>query len=261
MKRLNFLFLSLLGAVALLGLGGLAAAEDIVNGVGMEFVPIPPGAFHMGADLNFEDGAKHETPRRQVTIARPFYLGKHEVTQGQWVAIMGDNPSRFKGRDNPVDTVSWADAQAFLEKLNQRERKGRYRLPTEAEWEYSARAGTDTAYFFGDDSRALSAYAWHGEPSDIGSTRPVGGKNANPWGLFDIYGNVLEWAWDWFGEDYYASGPATDPTGPATGSARSIRGCAWPNVALYCRSAVRRWSSPDYRGDRLGFRVAFEAGR
>ncbi|MDR1165257.1 MAG: formylglycine-generating enzyme family protein [Deltaproteobacteria bacterium] len=231
----------------------------MVNGVGMEFVLMPAGSFHMGADLNFEDGAKSETPRRQVTVSKPFYLGKHEVTQGQWVAVMGDNPSRFKGRDNPVDSVSWGDAQAFLEKLNRREGTSRYRLPTEAEWEYSARAGTETAYFFGDDSRALSAYAWQGESYDRGSTRPVGGKEANPWGLFDIYGNVLEWARDWFGENYYESGPAADPAGPPAGAARSIRGCAWGEEASSCRSARREGLSPDGRRFDLGFRVAMTA--
>jgi formylglycine-generating enzyme required for sulfatase activity len=156
----------------------------------------------------------------------------------------------------PVERVSWNDASSFVQKLNQKEGTEKYRLPTEAEWEYSARAGTRSAYFFGDDEGSLGTYAWFGGNSGL-KTRPVGEKSPNPWGLYDIYGNVWEWVQDFYGD--YAGDAATDPQGPSEGSARVNRGCGWNSTAVYCRSAYRYRYAPGIRDDNLGLRVAFTA--
>jgi formylglycine-generating enzyme required for sulfatase activity len=151
--------------------------------------------------------------------------------------------------------VSWLDAQEFIARLNQHEGHARYRLPTEAEWEYAARAGTTTAYSFGDDVRELGQYAWYGEGFASGSTHPVGQKRPNPWGLHDMHGNVWEWVQDWYGSNYYANSPGTDPIGPASGTQRVVRGGSWHQTASSWRSAFRRPYAPDYRGISIGFRV------
>ena len=168
---------------------------------------------------------------------------------------MGSNPSEFKGRNNPVEMVSWDDAQEFIKRLNAKEGHKRYRLPTEAEWEYAARAGTTTAYSFGDNKKELSRYAWYGENSGD-STKPVGQKQPNPWGLYDVHGNVFEWVQDWYGEKYYANSPGTDPKGPSSSSGRVGRGGGWGSFAESCRSACRYFNSPDYRNICIGFRLA-----
>jgi formylglycine-generating enzyme required for sulfatase activity len=169
---------------------------------------------------------------------------------------MGNNPSKFKGRDNPVEMVSWDDAQDFIRRLNQKEGHSLYRLPTEAEWEYAARAGSTSTYFFGDNKSQLGDYAWYGDNSGQ-ETHPVGQKRPNAWGLYDMIGNVWEWNQDWFGETYYANSPSADPTGPSSGAARVFRGCSWFNVARACRSAYRNWDEPAFRNEILGFRLAF----
>jgi formylglycine-generating enzyme required for sulfatase activity len=208
-KFLLFSFLSV--SLFLLWDAAPAVADEVTNSVGMKFTLISSGSFMMGADLNSERGYKGETPQHRVTISRPFYLGVYEVTQSEWMSVMdGANPSNFKGETLPVEQVSWDDARSFVRKLNQKEGTEKYRLPTEAEWEYAARAGTTTAYFFGDDEGSLGIYAWFGGNSG-GKTRPVGGKSHNPWGLYDINGNVLEWVQDFFG--YYSGSAATDPMG------------------------------------------------
>jgi formylglycine-generating enzyme required for sulfatase activity len=234
---------------------GAARAADWVNGLGMEFVFIPAGSFIMGSDPDSVFGDRNETPPRKVEITAPFYLGKFPVTQKEWIAIMGDNHSFFQGDDRPVESVSWDDANSFIDKLNQREKTQGYRLPTEAEWEFSARAGSTTDYFFGDSQTLLSQYAWHSGNSD-GETHPVGEKDPNPWGLFDIIGNVWEWTGDWYGEDYYRNGPARDPLGPASGSDRVHRGCSC-GYSYLCRSAYRGFDSPQKRVDDYGFRLLF----
>lgn len=201
------------------------APRTYTNSIGMEFVLIPAGSFQMGADPNFEDAADDQTPRHRVTLSQPFYLGKYEVTQEQWVAVMGTNPSRFKGRTNPVEQVSFDDVQTFIRKLNAKEGGSRYRLPTEAEWEYAARAGATGKYGFGDDDDQLGLYAWYtGNSGD--KTHPVGQLRANAWGLHDMHGNVWEWVQDWYDESYYRHSPATDPRGPGSGSNRVFRGGA-----------------------------------
>jgi formylglycine-generating enzyme required for sulfatase activity len=163
-------------------LGTAQAAEKThTNSIGIEFVLIPSGSFTLGADKNVEAAKDRETPQHRVNISKDFYLGKYEVTQQQWVAVMGSNPCRFNGLSNPVEQVSWDDAQEFIRRLNQQEGHNRYRLPTEAEWEYPARAGTTSTYYFGDDVGSLSDYAWFDGNSDD-TTHPVGQKQPNAWG-------------------------------------------------------------------------------
>ena len=235
---------------------GVVQAQDksFTNSIGMEFVLIPAGQSIRAEGLNdFGEEAEH-----QVSISQPFYLGKYEVTQEQWVAVMGtgSNPSIFKGRTNPVENVSWDDVQVFIQKLNEKEGDNKYRLPTEAEWEHAARAGSETKWFFGSDPNQLGKYAWFKDNS-AGTTHPVGEKQPNPWGLYDIYGNVWEWVQDWYGE--YPEGAMMDPTGPASGSARIYRGGSWFNPANSCRSAYRGKRLPGYRRSHLGFRLAFSS--
>jgi formylglycine-generating enzyme required for sulfatase activity len=221
----------------------------IKNSTGMEFVRIPAGEFRMGSN----DGDTDERPVHTVRISRPFDLGKYEVTQAQWEAVMRINPSHFTGDPNrPVENVSWEDVQAFIRKLNAKEGDTPYRLPTEAEWEYAARAGTTTAFSFGNDAIQLGDYAWYYENSES-RTHPVGQKKPNAWGLYDIHGNVWEWVQDWYGT--YPAETITDPQGPSSGSGRVFRGGCWSHDAGYCRSAIRRGAAPGYRDVGIGFRL------
>jgi formylglycine-generating enzyme required for sulfatase activity len=222
--------------------------KTLTNSIGMEFVLIPAGTFKMGSDTGDQD----ERPVHQVTISKAFYMGKYEVTQGQWQAVMGSNPSASPGdAKRPVDQVSWNEAQTFISKLNAMDGVQLYRLPTEAEWEYAARAGSTTIYSFGNDPKQLGEYAWYRGNSGR-HTNPVGQKRPNAWGLYDMLGNVWEWVQDWDGK--YPAGPVTDPQGPATGTYRMRRGCGWNNEANVCRVA-NRYSVIGYRDDFLGFRV------
>ena len=207
----------------------------------MEFVKISSGSFMMGGDKS--DGEK---PVHKITISNDFYMGKYEVTQAQWKAVMSSNPSNFKGDNLPVEQVSWDDAQEFIKKLNAKG-EGTYRLPTEAEWEYAARSGTT-----GDYAGNLDAMAWYSTNSG-NKTHEVGTKQANGWGLYDMHGNVWEWCADWYGA--YSSSAQTDPTGATSGSVRVFRGGGWFSDAVYLRSAIRNYNSPSYRGSVLGFRV------
>jgi formylglycine-generating enzyme required for sulfatase activity len=222
------------------------------NSIGMEFVLIPSGWFMMGSDKEKDQEAlDDETPHR-VTISKPFYLGKYEVTQAQWEAVMGSNPSYFKGRDNPVETVSWDDVREFIKSLNIKEGNGCWRLPTEAEWEYACRAGTTGVYSFGDDENSLGHYAWYDGNSK--SAHPVGQKRPNAWGLYDMHGNVWEWVQDWYGE--YPTSSVLDPRGPSSGSYRVNRGGSWDDDARNCRSAYRDNDTPGNRYIGMGFRLA-----
>jgi formylglycine-generating enzyme required for sulfatase activity len=249
---------------------GGEAREAYTNSIGMEFVLIPAGRFLMGSPDSDREARAFEKPQHEVSISRPFHLGRHEVTQAQWEAVMGSNPytldrsnpyynlpgmaQRITRPDHPA-TVSWNDAQEFIARLNEREGGNRYRLPTEAEWEYAARAGTTTAYSFGDNEADLGRHAWYGEDFTTGGTHPVGRKASNPWGLYDIHGNAWEWVQDWFDPSYYARSPAVDPTGPAQGSERVVRGGSWHTTATSWRTAFRRDYDPDYRGISIGFRL------
>jgi formylglycine-generating enzyme required for sulfatase activity len=230
---------------------GAVCAADLGGGMKLLLCGIPAGTFTMGGS-----GA-NETPH-QVTLTRPFWLGRSEVTQAQWEAVMGSNPSSFKGDPNlPVEQVSWNDASEFCKKLNA---KGllpagwRFALPTEAQWEYACRAGTT-----GDYAGSLDDMAWYSNNSGK-KTHPVATKKANAWGLHDMHGNVDEWCADWYGDD--PAGTVIDPTGPGSGSVRVYRGGTWNGVGERSRSAARYWHPPDYRGTRMGFRVAaVPAGR
>jgi len=248
----------LIWCVVLLAMAGTAFSEtkeppkklavDLGGGVKLEMVLIPAGEFKMG-----DDNAK---PVHKVRITKPFYLGKYEVTQEQWQAVMGDNPSSFKGPKNPVVNGSWDDCQQFLVKLNAKVRTqgGKFALPTEAQWEYACRAGSTTKYCFGDDEKQLGEYAWNDNSGR--KTHPVGEKKPNAFGLYDMHGNVWEWCQDWYGEEYYANSPADDPTGPDSGNDRVLRGGSWVNGPYLTRSANRFRIAPYNRSNVVGFRVA-----
>lgn len=218
---------------------------DLGGGVMLDLVFIRPGKFLMGS----KKGEDFEKPVHEVTISRPFHLGKYEVTQAQWEAVMGSNPSRSKGAALPVENVSWEDCQKFIEKLNSKG-GGTFRLPTEAEWEYACRAGTT-----GDLAGNLDEMAWYVENSG-NKTHPVGTKKPNAWGLYDMHGNVWEWCQDRYGE--YGPGKQIDPRGPATGFSRVFRVGCFGDKADLIRSAARSGNSPSYRLHTLGFRLVRE---
>ena len=213
-----------------------------------ELIRIEGGTFRMGSNEG-----ERERPIHEVTI-HSFELGKYPVTQRQWQAIMGENPSHFKGDDRPVERVSWDDCQKFIQKLNQKTSL-KFRLPTEAEWEYAAGGGaSNRTKWSGTDSEAeLDKYAWYSKNSDK-RTHPVGQKQPNPLGLYDLSSNVWEWCQDWYGA--YPSEPQTNPTGPSTGGPRVLRGGSWYGDARGCRVAFRLNDTPDRRNDSYGFRLA-----
>jgi formylglycine-generating enzyme required for sulfatase activity len=224
------------------------------NSISMKFTLIPAGEFDMGSKESDD-----ERPVHKVKIKNSFYLGTYPVTQREWKAVMGDNnnPSTFNGDDLPVELVSWDDVQEFIKKFNEKEGTDKYRLPSEAEWEYACRAGTTTRYSFGDDESKLDDYGWYNKNSD-GKTHPVGQKEHNPWGLYDMHGNVWEWVQDEWHSNY--DGAHTDGSAWETGdgAGRVIRGGSWNGLARYCRSANRGPDAPRYRRDGLGFRILQE---
>ncbi|MFM9065816.1 MAG: formylglycine-generating enzyme family protein [Planctomycetota bacterium] len=238
-------------------------AQEITNSIGMKLVLIPKGKFLMGSPET-EAARDADEQQHEVTLSRDYYLGAYEVTQGQYKKVMGKNPSRvswlrvWEGTSSyPVEQVYWEEAVEFCRRLSvlpEEQKSGRvYRLPTEAEWEYGCRAGSKTAYSFGDDKGRLDEYARYYDNSNL-STHPVGTKKPNPWGLYDMHGNVLEWCQDWAAE--YDPGPQTDPTGPSEGSLRESRGGGWSYDAAGCRSAYRNGLDPSARWHFLGFRLA-----
>ena len=231
---------------------------DLGGGVTLELIEIPGGTFWMGSPDGV--GEEDERPRHQVTLA-PFYIGTYPVTQVQWQAVMGNNSSYFKGADRPVEQVSWNDCQEFVKKLNANqsvETHGRaslqFRLPTEAEWEYACRAGSEAIYSFGDDPAQFGTYAWFSENSGS-QTHPVGQKSPNAWGLCDMHGNVWEWCQDWFADTYYANSPQENPQGPSSGQYRLLRGGSWGSSTDNCRSAYRNWDGAVKQFSINGFRV------
>lgn len=223
--------------------------KTFTNSIGMKFALIPAGDFMMGSN-EYDTGR----PVHKVTISKPFYLGVYPVTQQEWSAVMKKNPSRFKGEHLPVEQVSWNDVQEFIKKLNEKESTNKYRMPSEAEWEYAARAGTTTRYSFGDGESKLGEYAWYDENSD-GNTHSVGEKKPNPWGLNDVHGNVWEWVRDSWHGDY--NGAPTDGSSweKGVGSARVLRGGSWDLNAGNCWSAIHSYADPGARADDLGFRL------
>ena len=244
---------------------------DLGGGVKLELVWCPPGTFTMGSSraerrvavaaggkfVHYKDEMQHK-----VTLTKGFWLGKYEVTQRQWQSVMGKNPSYFKsaGLDAPVEQVSWNDCQEFLKKLNA-PAGHEFRLPTEAEWEYACRAGTATAFHYGDDLDSSQANFYGNSPFGNGrkgeyrrTTVKAGSFRPNAWGLYDMHGNVYEWCQDLYGD--YPSGAVTDPAGAAKGSVRGFRGGSWSDIARFCRSAYRFRYVPSFSYDYLGFRVA-----
>lgn len=231
-------------------------STEFVNSVGLRFVRIPAGDFQMGSP----SGQENEQPVREVEISDAFYMSVHEVTQRQWEILMDENPSQFSDPYRPVEQVSWRDVQGFIQVLNEREDGPRYRLPTEAEWEYAARAGSSTQYYFGEDQSELRDYAWYVLNSED-KTYPVKRKKPNAFGLFDMHGNVWEWTQDYYHPTYYRWGASADPQGPDQGRGYVIRGGGWPDVAVDLRSANRGWAPPDFEQSFLGFRLVREVGK
>jgi formylglycine-generating enzyme required for sulfatase activity len=240
----------------------------LLGGETMEFVRIEPGAFTMGAPLAEVGRRDPEGPQHEVTISRGFYLGKYEVTQGQWESVMGTTP--WSGENDvqanvnhPAVHVSWDDAQSFIHQLNEAAGDSLYRLPTEAEWEYAARAGTSTVWSFGDDESLVGNYAWHVRNTwliNLNYAQPVGTKLPNPWGLYDVHGNVREWCQDWLDDNYYSRSPSIDPPGPSTESSsaflRVLRGGGFSSGATFgLRSASRNGSGNGNRIGTVGFRL------
>ena len=236
-------------------------------------VLISPGEFLMGSteeeQARFLEEARaigdrwaikripSEGPRHRVRITKPFYLGKHEVTQAQWQSVIGANPSNFnKVSTHPVETIAWEDVQSFIARLNHASaEQATYSLPTEAQWEYACRAGTTTFWYSGDGEDDLRQHGWFKGRSGK-MTHPVGMLAPNPFGLHDMHGNVWEWCADWYAEDGYTEASLDDPVGPSEGSIRVGRGGGWDYPAWGCRSAYRITKSQDYRSGLLGFRLA-----
>ncbi len=273
-------------------------AAGYTNSIGMEFVTIPAGSFYMGSckmsaadkEANKKrkfmglppkkaacpsgagadsDAYDNETPQHKVTISKSFQLGKYEVTLGQFKKfiiaagrddLLTDDFMKYNnhGDSAAVCKVSWNDAQAFIRWLNKKEGGKHYRLPTEAEWEYAARAGSTSRYPWGDSSSSAGSYAWYEENAyDVGKkyAHTVGQKKPNFWGLYDMQGNVWEWCGDWYGEKYYRNSPLVDPQGPSSGEDRVFRGGSWDFSAYYLRSALRNFNSPGNRLSFVGFRL------
>ncbi|MCX7046265.1 MAG: SUMF1/EgtB/PvdO family nonheme iron enzyme [Candidatus Sumerlaeota bacterium] len=221
-------------------------SEDLGNGVRMDMIWIPGGTFQMGGDKG-----GYEKPIHTVELDG-FWLGKYPVTQAQYQAITGQNPSNFKGANNPVEKVRWDDATEFCRRISQKAGKN-YCQPTEAQWEYACRAGSNGRYCFGATESQLGEYAWF-DGNSGSQTHPVGQKKPNQWGLFDMHGNVYEWCADWYGA--YTAEKQRNPSGPSSGDFRVLRGGSWNRVPVRCRSAARGYSAPVSRNNYLGFRLA-----
>jgi formylglycine-generating enzyme required for sulfatase activity len=233
------------------------------NASGIEMLLVPSGTFMMGCSPSNQYGCNvDENPVHEVTLTQPFYLGRYEVTQAQWTAVMGSNPSNFQGAsaevpvaqvpNRPVERVSWNMIQGF-------EAETGLRLPTEAEWEYACHAGTQTAFNLPpsgtNDDGLLGQLAWI-DSNSSSQTHPVGLKQANNLGLHDMHGNVWEWVEDWYGSGYYAQSPPMDPIGPISGSLRVLRGGSWGFISGFCRASFRLFDGPGGAGLNLGFRAA-----
>ena len=238
------------------------APGETKAGPGIEMIRLPAGRFTMG-DENEVDATPHDV------VVSSFYIDRHLVTQQEYQRVMGKNPSRWKAGANPVEQVRWSDAVRYCNARSRLERlqpcydlqtwecdfdANGYRLPTEAEWEYACRAGTKTAYSFGNDPSRLKDYAWFKENAGK-RTRPVGQKRPNPWGLYDMHGNVWEWCNDFYRVDYYQQSPEEDPKGPKTGETKVVRGGAWKFSADSCRSGYRYNENPGYVDACFGYDI------
>ncbi|MEM7558029.1 MAG: SUMF1/EgtB/PvdO family nonheme iron enzyme [Planctomycetota bacterium] len=245
-------------------------AKQFKNSLEMNFVLISGGDFKMGSALATAEIAKRfeckeefmldEQPPHLVSLTQPYYIGVTEVTQGQWEAIMGTRPwadseSAGNGSNFPATYVTYEDVNEFCRRLSKKEGLA-YRLPTEAEWEFAARGGTKSVFFFGDDPKELDAYGWHSENSS--GAQQVAQLKPNAFGLYDTCGNVFEWCSDWHSENYYSQSPKMDPTGPASGERKVKRGGSWFNTARFCRSAFRDDTVLMKSASDVGFRIVLE---
>lgn len=232
---------------------------DLGNTVTMTCVLVPAGSFRMGSPDDEKERSKNEGPQHDVTLSKPFYMGAYKVTQEQYEQIMGQNPSTWKGDPQfPVEAVSWGNAVEFCKKVSAR--SGQHvRLPTEAEWEYACRAGTLTRFFFGDADTEFGDYAWYKANSAGGAVpiHPVGGKKPNPWGLYDLYGNLLERCLDYYA-DAYAGAKEEDPQGPQAGSFHVLRGGNYHTIPGRCRSASRFSEAIAPKCHTISFRVVVD---
>ena len=238
----------------------------LTGGATIEMIQMNPGTFMMGSPEGRSGGIFNPGPQHKVTITKGFYLGKYEVTQGQWESVMGTRPWAGKplvqeNPNHPAVWISWNDTQGFIQRLNEAAGSALYRLPTEAEWEYACRAGTTTRWSFGENERLLKDYAWYtADPhtlnlSEMHALR-VGTKKPNPWGLHDMYGNVQEWCQDWYSTTYYSSSPAVDPQGATSGEDRVVRGGSFVLDARFVQSAARWHLPPSDSGSQVGFRLS-----
>jgi len=258
---------------------GQKAGYIATSSIGMKLVYIPAGSFMMGSSDSAAQMAKefkkeyeiddveeedftNELPQHQVRISKGFWMGQTVVTRGQYTSVMkakpwSGNPGVRKRTDNPAVCVAWSEAVEFCSRLSQKEGKT-YRLPTEAEWEYACRAGTTTRSSFGESDSSVGDYAWFwGNTSEVGQdyAHPVGQKKPNPWGLYDMHGNVWEWCSDFYDDDYYSNSPSVDPTGPSSGKVRSQRGGSWNEFPCSLRCSVRTSLHPSREENNVGFRV------
>ncbi len=257
------LALTFLCPVVCSGETGPASPKEITAQSGVQMVLLPGGTFIMGD----EDGEVDEPPHE--VVVGPFAIDKFEVTQEEYERVMGDNPSKVKGKKNPVEQVRWSDAVRYCNERSRLEglepaydlktwtcrfEASGYRLPTEAEWEYAARAGTTTAYSFGDSEAKLQQHAWF-KANAQGKPRPAGRRRPNAWGLYDMHGNVWEWCNDFYKVDYYLEGPQKDPRGPESGERKVLRGGCWNSNPDACRSAYRYNENPAYTDACFGYDI------
>lgn len=292
MRKVKFLLCAVLLIISIFS--HTSWADDYINSIGMKFKNIPAGSFYMGscqptaAGINVDcpsggkydyDAAADETPQHKVRFTKGFQIGVYEVTLRQFKKFIDDTgedalltddfiKDNKHGDNAAVTQVSWNDVQAFIQWLNKKEGGNAYRLPSEAEWEYAVRAGTTTKFSWGNINSQAGNYAWRDEMTygrtdyteggkkDYGQyAHVVGGKEPNPWGLYDMHGNVWEWVQDWYDENYYQNSPVNDPKGAKLGRHRVIRGGCWGNFAWHLRSAIRGQEPPDYGTDYIGFRL------
>ena len=253
-----------IGCLVLFAMAGTACSQaraqqreievDLGGGVKLELIFIRNGSFDIGDGASLSE---FEKPPHGILLTKSFYLGKYKVTQEQWQAVMGSNPSKFQSPKNPVESVSWDDCQLFLAKLNAKAgaQWGKFVLPTETQWEFACRAGNTTDYERLTHSTQLKDYGWY-DLNSGGKTHPVGEKKPNAWGFYDMHGNVWEWCADWYGSRYYALNLREDPTGPTEGMSRVVRGGGWNDNDWACRSTARGDRDPMLRLNDLGLRVA-----
>ena len=232
--------------------GSNTISISVKDGISIEMVKVEAGTFMMGATPEMEKPNSDEKPLHQVTLINDYYMGKYEVTQALWEAVMGSNPSKYKGDNLPVEKVSWNDCQEFISKLNSLTGR-KFRLPTEAEWEYAARGGKKRRGYQYSGSSNITDVAWY-DGNSGSKPHPVGTKQANELGIYDMSGNVYEWCLDWYGS--YSSSSQTNPTGADSGSNRVYRGGSWYDYAWSCRLSNRYFNTPDFRIDDLGLRLA-----